>query len=169
MTYAALAGEPPRPGWYVVPYLEPAKYVGKKGTKGEFEMTLRSRVVPTRKGYLNGPVREVLKEAGYYQQLEGGHTFRRSGAIALYNQLSEVGHDRAIRICQAMLGHASIQTTEIYLRLDLDRKVRNDLLAGKPMFPQREPAKIVVLGSTIPTEVVDIGRSASGEGNARAD
>ena len=49
-----------------------------------------------------------LREAGYYIPYEGGHTLRRSGATALYNQLTHVGHDRAIRICQAMLGHSSV-------------------------------------------------------------
>jgi integrase len=88
----------------------------------------------------------VLLKAGYdLDKGEGGHTLRRSGATALYNELSERGHDRAIRMCQAMLGHASIQTTEVYLALNLDRKARNDLLAGKRMFSVGGPAKVLSL------------------------
>lgn len=133
LTYAATMGQAVVPGWYVVPGGTRPLFTGKTG--GGFKLAKVSQLQPYTKGDLFGTVRRTLEEAGYYEPMEGGHTFRRSGAIALYNQLASVGHDRAIRICQAMLGHASIQTTEIYLRLDLDRKVRNDLLAGQPMFP----------------------------------
>lgn len=145
LTYAAEMGEPIKPGWFVVPKVVPAKRAGVKGQKGVFETLTPAEMKPLEKAHLSHSITELLRDAGYYEPYEGGHTLRRSGAIALYNQLSSVGHDRAIRICQAMLGHASIQTTEIYLRLDLDRKVRNELLAGKPMFPEQEVAGVVDL------------------------
>lgn len=145
LVYAAEMGEPVQPGWYVVPKIQPGTRTGVKGQKGVFATLTPAEMLPMEKAHLTHSIAKVLKDAGYYQKYEGGHTLRRSGATALYDQLSSIGHDRAIRVCQAMLGHSSIQTTEIYLRLDLDRKVRNELLAGKPMFPEQEVAGVVDL------------------------
>lgn len=142
--YGAAVGEPPQPGWFVVPGLTTARRYGTPGTKGftrSGEVSLR----PTVRASLGGAIRTVLEDAGYYRRMEGGHTLRRSGAVALYDQLTSVGHDRAIRLCQAMLGHANISTTEVYLRLDLDRKLRNDLLSAKRMFPGEGGATVVSL------------------------
>lgn len=150
--YAAKVGSPVQPGWFLIPALTQVNGIGVKGKQG-FQGNSTSRYRPTDRATLNHPIKQVLKDTGYYMPYEGGHTLRRSGATALYNQLSSVGHDRAIRICQAMLGHATITTTEIYLRLDLDRKVRNDLLAGKRMFPASGEAKVVSMGNL--REVVD--------------
>lgn len=145
MTYAARVGQQPAAGWYVVPGHAPhGDAKGKKGHRGFYEMEPRP-YLPDVRSTLSHAISDRLKEAGYYQLQEGGHTLRRSGATALYNQLTSVGHDRSIRICQAMLGHNSVQTTEIYLRLDLDRKVRNDLLAGKRMFPEVGTAQVLRL------------------------
>lgn len=148
MTYSAKVGQQIQPGWYLVPGLSSkGGQRGRKGYRGFVENVERPYLptVPANLGYV---LRSVLTDAGYYQKQEGGHTLRRSGAIALYNQLTSLGHDRAIRICQAMLGHSSVQTTEVYLRLDLDRKVRNDLLAGKRMFPEEGTATVIRLGGT---------------------
>lgn len=142
--YAAEVGEQVRPEWYVVPASTPPRAFGVKGHKGFNQHTPRF-YMPTARADLTKVMSEGLRRAGYYVPYEGGHTLRRSGATALYNQLTHVGHDRAIRICQAMLGHSSVQTTEVYLRLDLDRKVRNDLLAGRPMFPSLESGTVIHL------------------------
>lgn len=133
LTYAAEVGEAPSPGYFIVPGRTKPKFVGIG--KGKLKVVQASKLVPTQRAVISVLVRNCLKDSGYYQEYEGGHTLRRAGATALYDQLTRMGHDRAIRVCQAMLGHANITTTEIYLRLDLDRKVRNDLLAGQPMFP----------------------------------
>lgn len=132
--YEIEVGAHVRPGWYVVPkFSRPVMH----GTgKGGLRQVTPPAIIPT-EPLANGTaaVRRVLEAAGYLAPREGGHTLRRSGATALYHQLVSVGHDRAIRMCQTMLGHKNLATTEVYLRLDLDRKARNDLLGGKPMFP----------------------------------
>ena len=148
LEYAAHMNEQVRPEWYVVPGTTPPRGLSTKGAKG-FTSHRPRFYLPTKRADLSKVIKQGLVDDGYYVPYEGGHTLRRSGATALYNQLSSVGHDRAIRICQAMLGHSSVQTTEVYLRLDLDRKVRNDLLAGKPMFPTRETGSVVPLSGRI--------------------
>ena len=142
LAYASKAGQTIQRHWFVIPALSRPKGIAVKGQRGWVGVE-ESQYLPTTKARLNRAVTNVLQEIGYYAPHEGGHTFRRSGATALYHQLASVGHDRAIRLCQAMLGHANLSTTEIYLRLDLDRKVRNDLLAGKPMFPSHSDAELV--------------------------
>ena len=144
LAYAAHMGEQVRPEWYVIPGTTPPRGNAVKGSKG-FISTQPRYYLPTKRADLSKVIKQGLEEDGYYVPYEGGHTLRRSGATALYNQLTHVGHDRAIRICQAMLGHSSVQTTEVYLRLDLDRKVRNDLLAGKPMFPTLGEGTVLTL------------------------
>lgn len=148
LAYAAKVGSPVQPGWYLIPGM--SSRGGQRGAPGKkgFVETIDRPYLPTVRANLGYAVRTFLQAAGYYQKQEGGHTLRRSGAIALYNQLTSLGHDRAIRICQAMLGHSSVQTTEVYLRLDLDRKVRNDLLAGKRMFPEGGTATVIRLGGS---------------------
>ena len=147
------------PEWYVVPGTTPPRGLSTKGAKG-FTAHRPRFYLPTKRADLSKIIKQGLIEDGYYVPFEGGHTLRRSGATALYDQLTFMGHDRAIRICQAMLGHSSVQTTEIYLRLDLDRKVRNDLLAGKPMFPDRGEGTVVPL-------VTDSGGSMDGTEDSR--
>lgn len=84
------------------------------------------------------PIRKVDGSSAH----EGIHTFRRSGARALYDSLLDKGHDGAIRVCQAMLHHASVVQTEVYLGMKLDRARRDKLLRGKRMF--EAPAENVV-------------------------
>lgn len=146
LAYAAHVGEQVRPEWFVVPGTTPPRATSSKGTKG-FVAHHPRFYLPTKRADLSRVIKGGLQEDGYYVPYEGGHTLRRSGATALYDQLTSIGHDRAIRICQAMLGHSSVQTTEVYLRLDLDRKVRNDLLAGKPMFPTAGAGTVLLLNS----------------------
>lgn len=87
-------------------------------------------------------VKRVLVRAGYYTLQEGGHTLRRSGARAYFDELVSAGYDGALRRVQSMLGHASSSMTEQYLGLDLDRQKRNFDLAGKPMFTSVQTRKI---------------------------
>lgn len=144
MEYGAILGGTPQPGWFIVPGVAQRRRSGTKGTKG-FTHLDTLKLLPTTKANLGYTVKNLLDRGGYYRHMEGGHTLRRSGAVALYDRLSLMGHDRAIRVCQAMLGHANIATTEVYLRLSLDRKLRNDLLADKPMFPEETGAIVVTI------------------------
>lgn len=122
-------------------YLVPAR-------KRDLKRDSNSRYVPgtgslTPERPLSHPhraVQRVLRRAGYETHHQGEHTLRRSGARAYFDQLAEDGYDGALRRVQAMLGHKSSLTTEIYLGLNLDRRARNQALKGKPMFPQLQQA-----------------------------
>lgn len=65
---------------------------------------------------------------------EGMHTFRRSGARALFDQLCEQSYDGAIRMVQSMLHHKNMNTTEIYLGLNMEQHKRDELLRGHSMY-----------------------------------
>ena len=65
---------------------------------------------------------------------EGAHTIRRSGARALFDQLSSSGYDRALRLVQSLLHHSSLQTSEAYIGVTADRRSRDEILRGKPMY-----------------------------------
>jgi len=88
-------------------------------------------------------VQRVLVRAGYDIKHEGGHTLRRSGARAYFDLMVDLGYDGALKRVQAMLGHKTGAMTEVYLGLDLERRKRNESLAGKPMFPVVQDAKVV--------------------------
>ena len=107
-----------------------------RNNKGHFLAGKVMAVNPTKpNAYPWMIVQEVLERLEYPKKHEGGHTLRRSGARAYFDQLRSEGYDSAMRDVQAMLGHASLTTTEIYLGLNLDRQRRNARLAGKQMFP----------------------------------
>lgn len=65
---------------------------------------------------------------------EGVHTIRRSIARHVFEQASEQGHDGALRVAAALLGHSSTQTTELYLGIDRDRQKRDELMRGRSLF-----------------------------------
>lgn len=65
---------------------------------------------------------------------QGAHILRRSAARALYERLLELGEPDPIRIVQAMLGHASSKTTELYLDIRKDREKRDAVLRGASLL-----------------------------------
>jgi len=67
---------------------------------------------------------------------EGVHTVRRSIARHVFEQATSEGHDGALRVAAALLGHSSTQTTELYLGIDRDRQKRDELLRGRSLFSQ---------------------------------
>lgn len=85
---------------------------------------------------LRGTVQRHLKEVLNIQHLknEGCHVLRRSGARNLYDQLIATGAEDAIRVVGAMLGHASVRTTEGYLGAEADRRNRDKHLKGSNLL-----------------------------------
>lgn len=146
--YGTMMGEPPRPEWRIVPAFERGEW--RQGPAGRLVRKSPLRLNPTAKiNNMQYIVQHSLEAIGYRQtKQEGAHTLRRSGGLALYEELAwNRGHDAALRVVQSMYGHAALSTTEKYLRLKLETKRRNDLLAGQAMFPVRE------------TEVISIGQA----------
>lgn len=139
LAYGASVGEVPRGHWYVVPAFKPGNWTQDENRRLALASPLELN--PTRRySQPQKAVQHALSMMGYTTtKHEGAHTLRRSGGYALYQELAwERGHDGALRIVQSMYGHASLATTERYLRLTLERKRRNDMLAGGQMFPSRE-------------------------------
>jgi integrase len=142
--YSLNAGRPLRPDDYLVPAKTPPLFTkGLTPTQNAEAAKRNAQLNPTRPvGQAERTVQRVLANAGYdlrqsngKSESEGMHTLRRSGARALFDQLVETGYDGAMRTVQSMLHHASVTTTEIYLGIHLDKKRRDDILRGKPMFP----------------------------------
>lgn len=90
------------------------------------------RVSPDRR--LSHPARivqDALGRLGYETKGEGVHTFRRSTARLLFEHASSEGHDGALRVAAALLGHKSTVTTEGYLGINADRIKRDKMLRGR--------------------------------------
>ena len=67
-------------------------------------------------------VRRVLETCGLYKRGKNVHALRHSYAVALYRR------ERDLRAVQKQLGHASIQTTQIYADVmddDIQEQIRN--------------------------------------------
>jgi integrase len=79
-------------------------------------------------------VRRAMRDIGFDEVGSGVHVLRRSGARALFERLRADGYDGALRRVSSMLGHSSTVVTEHYLGIELERRQRNALLAGRPMF-----------------------------------
>lgn len=79
------------------------------------------------------------------RKFEGAHTLRRSGARALFDALLDSGYDYALRVVQTMLHHKQMATTEVYIGISADRRSRDDLLKGKPMYGLPEVARLGVV------------------------
>ena len=78
-------------------------------------------------------VKEIAAEAGITKSISP-HTFRHSFAT----HLLEGGAN--LRAIQAMLGHESISTTEIYTHVDRSR-LRDEILSHHPRNMRHEPSK----------------------------
>lgn len=91
-------------------------------------------------------VQAALLRIGYTEiKGEGIHLLRRSTARHLFETASAEGHDSALRITAALLGHKSVTTTEGYIGVSLDRQKRDALLKGRSFLnPTPPPAGKVV-------------------------
>lgn len=133
--------------WFLVP---------AKGPLPMHHDSLRGRLAPTGEPAQLRPDRQMshpyraaqrpLRAIGVKERGTGGHVLRRSGARALFDRLRGEGYDGALMRVSSMLGHANTRNTELYLGLSVERTQRNELLAGKPMFPDL----------TLPSEVATL-------------
>jgi len=150
LEYAANIGRQVTDDMLIVPALD----------RGRFTHAANGRLVPipgtqslkpySRQTNTVRLIHKTLAVLGYnMDRQEGMHTLRRSGGLALYNELAwNRGHDGAVRIVQSMYGHSSLATTERYLRLSLEAKRRNDMLSGGIMFPERVEGTVTAIGDT---------------------
>lgn len=132
------------PDWYLVPSRMPLPMkqdeFGVLRPTGE-EPKLRPL---QRYGKPYDGVKRAMARLGYTEKGHGAHDLRRSGARALFDRLRSEGYDGALMRVSSMLGHADTKTTEKYLGLGIERQQRNELLAGKQMFPaMRRDRKIL--------------------------
>lgn len=129
-----------RAHYYLIPRRNPVA-VTERGADGRI-MAHEYAYAPERPYATGGnTVKAALEAIGYpvtdaqgEPLREGSHTLRRSGARALFDQLVANGYDHALRIVQSMLHHKSVTQTEVYLGITADRRSRDDLLRGKPMY-----------------------------------
>ena len=123
--------------------LLPARHtIPGKGEDGKFDRVESSRLLPEKGiGPLGRMVTPILESIGFPVRDhngkptgEGAHTIRRSGARALFDTLTAGGYDRALRVVQSLLHHASVTQTELYLGVTADRRGRDELIRGKSMY-----------------------------------
>lgn len=83
-----------------------------------------------------GVVQRALGQMNLPVDYEGVHTIRRAVARAYYDMLVRDGHPDmdALRMTQALLHHARVTTTEIYLGLDVEKEKRDKSLKGQPFL-----------------------------------
>lgn len=76
-------------------------------------------------------VQRALARLGHPTSKEGFHTLRRSALRVLFDLAAAEGVPDPIRIPQSLAGHKNRATTEIYLGVTHEKRVRDDLLRGK--------------------------------------
>lgn len=132
------------PDWYLVPAKGPNPTIYDPFTRRLVQVPGVSGVKP--ECVITHPYRAVqrtMAALGYSVMGEGEHTLRRSGARALFDELRTQGYDGALMRVSSMLGHRDTRVTERYIGLGLERTQRNEMLAGKPMFPSRAEGVVI--------------------------
>lgn len=143
--YRTQLGRELDPDWYLVPakgplpmiYQHHLRRLAPSGESAQYNPTVQ----------LGKPyecVKRAMRGLGYESHGAGVHVCRRSGARALFDRMRFEGYDGALMRVSSMLGHADTKTTENYLGLKLERQQRNDMLAGKRMFPDLKKSSKVV-------------------------
>lgn len=126
---------------------------------GRYERS--NRLHPTGTVQKWSPVaKEIVGRLGYPVSKEGGHTFRRSGALALLQELEarkaagmlDSGME-PIYVVQFILGHSDVSTTWKYIGLEHRGRESFAVLNGKPWFQVTGPAK----QAAPPVEEVETG------------
>jgi integrase len=81
---------------------------------------------------------DALRAVGLPYKGEGIHTLRRSAARALYDSLvASGGHEHAVRVVSTFLHHSNIATTEHYIGVKSERRIRDLHLRGKSLLGPR--------------------------------
>lgn len=130
------------PDWYLVPrrHYCPFQENGRYAPGGEGSFQLQPDVRST---HLERVVKRVLRKMGIEGRNstrvshlgEGMHTIRRSGARALYDELSQNhGNDKAIFMVSVLLDHEDTKVTLRYLDLNIERDHLNDWLREHSMY-----------------------------------
>lgn len=134
--YEREVGEPVRSDWFLVPARSALPMFFDRDLHKLQPTGAPAKLKPTiRLGKPYDCVKRPLSRLGYDDKGTGAHTLRRSGARAWFEVLRDQGYDGALRRVSAMLGHKQVSMTERYLGLELEKRQRNELLAGKVMFP----------------------------------
>lgn len=118
------------PEWYLIPARTPTVQT-PPGLNSYSLVPTRLCSTPTQILYRS--LDEIGIPRTRYQ--DGLHMLRRSSARVLYDELVAGGYDGAMRQVQTWLHHSSIQTTERYLGLTVDRDTRDKQVRGNLMFP----------------------------------
>jgi integrase len=141
VAYAAQVGKP-KPTFLLFPAFHGRKFINQR------EHSPAGLYNPTNP--ISNPVtvlNPIAERAGIeLEEGDGWHTIRRSFARILYDDCVAMGHDAALRIVQAALNHASVQTTERYLGLNLERQQFHRIMKGQAFLTADvDPGKIVTL------------------------
>lgn len=154
LTWYAKDSGPLQPSWYLTPAKIGAKFTGVgRGVLVRTDRKVLQLRPTTKQQKIEKCATRALELAGYpirddtgKPTMEGIHTLRRSGARALFDDRIGVASYEGIgRAIQAMLHHKSFAMTERYLGISLDKKRRNELLAGKLMFREPDMTNVVEL------------------------
>ncbi|WP_369809766.1 tyrosine-type recombinase/integrase [Parafrankia sp. EUN1f] len=118
--------------WYLYPAKTATYYRQGRVRAYTIRPDVEMQYMSARRIVRNGLVRIGYNPAGLTQ--EACHTIRRSVARLYFDSRMGDGYSHALRETQALLHHKSSATTEMYLRLDIDRARRDDTMKGKPFI-----------------------------------
>jgi integrase len=89
-------------------------------------------------------VQEALGASGFdIKPGEGCHTVRRSVSRALFDSSAAQGIDASLRLVAALLGHASVTTTEGYIGVTHDKVKRDQVMALDFLPFDQESAEVI--------------------------
>jgi hypothetical protein len=165
--YGELAGEAPKPGWYLFPGL---------ALEGLTIRDHRRRLVLAPERPIGQPdkiAREAFRRAGIWQEGMATHAFRRGSATDLYEQAIVQGHKHPLRIVMTALDHSDEKMTENYLDksrdtrdlTELEQQIYGGGEEAQQAIEQPAPASTVVSWPTGPSAI----RAESGTQRARRD
>lgn len=141
-----------QPSWFLVPQ-RVFRARAWNEEKGRWLFATGDHGVDPAKQFRNNylPVQRAVAALGMDGTRVGVHTLRASAARHLFNELSSMGYDGALRRVQSLLGHKKAATTETYLGLSLEREARNKQFSGKLMFPSlvKPEGDVVMLPSAV--------------------